>query len=112
MARRSIDPDGSSVGMPATWLRKPWLTKSSERVMPDLASRRVARTSWLLLPMDETMPIPVTTTRLMAEYPHLRTIIVLGHIWATRGGPARVPDRTVGNLSSAARQALFQSEPA
>src|SRR5262244_514067 len=33
--------------------------------MPDLASRRLARTSWVLLPIDETMPIPVTTTRLM-----------------------------------------------
>src|SRR5262249_37837243 len=33
--------------------------------MPDLASRRLATTSWVLLPMDETMPIPVTTTRLM-----------------------------------------------
>src|SRR3954466_11447479 len=103
MARRSIDPDGSSVGMPATWLRKPWLTKSSDRVMPDLASRRLARTSWLLLPMDETIPIPVTTTRLMADYPHLRAIIVLGHIWAARGGPARVSEASL-ELSSAARQ--------
>src|SRR6516165_188498 len=33
--------------------------------MPDLASRRLAKTSWVLLPIDETMPIPVTTTRLM-----------------------------------------------
>ena len=33
--------------------------------MPDLASRRLASTSWVLLPMDETMPMPVTTTRLM-----------------------------------------------
>src|SRR5215468_949840 len=33
--------------------------------MPDLASRKLARTSWVLLPIDETMPIPVTTTRLM-----------------------------------------------
>ena len=29
------------------------------------ASRRLASTSWVLFPMDETMPIPVTTTRLM-----------------------------------------------
>src|SRR5476651_2911356 len=33
--------------------------------MPDFASRNDATTSCLLLPMDETMPIPVTTTRLM-----------------------------------------------
>jgi hypothetical protein len=31
--------------------------------MPDFASRRLANTSCVLLPMDETMPIPVTTTR-------------------------------------------------
>src|SRR5436190_1037004 len=33
--------------------------------MPDLASRKLASTSWVLFPMDETIPIPVTTTRLM-----------------------------------------------
>ena len=38
-------------------------------LMPDLASRRLASTSCVLLPMDETMPIPVTTTRLMAASP-------------------------------------------
>src|SRR6476661_6055693 len=37
--------------------------------MPDLASRRLANTSWVLLPMDETMPIPVTTTRLIEASP-------------------------------------------
>jgi hypothetical protein len=31
--------------------------------MPLLASRSEASTSWVLFPMDETMPIPVTTTR-------------------------------------------------
>jgi hypothetical protein len=34
--------------------------------MPDFASRREAKTSCVLLPMDDTMPIPVTTTRLIA----------------------------------------------
>src|SRR5688572_28581125 len=33
--------------------------------MPDFASRRLAVTSCVLLPIDETMPIPVRTTRLM-----------------------------------------------
>ena len=42
------------------------------RRCPDLASRRLASTSCVLLPMDETMPIPVTTTRLM---PTLRSAI-------------------------------------
>src|SRR5918993_4641559 len=35
--------------------------------MPDLASRSEARTSCVVLPMDETIPIPVTTTRLIAH---------------------------------------------
>src|SRR3954464_7497589 len=65
MARRSTDSAGSRLGAPCTWQRNPRLAYSSAREMPDLASRRLARTSWVLLPMDETMPIPVTTTRLM-----------------------------------------------
>src|SRR6185437_14187452 len=72
MARRSTESAGLSVGAPCTWQRKPSLAYSSARLMPDLASRKLARTSWVLLPMDETMPIPVTTTRLIAEYPHSR----------------------------------------
>src|SRR6185369_11556473 len=71
MARRSTDSDGSSVGAPCTWQRKPSVAYSSAREMPDLASRRLASTSWVLLPMDETMPIPVTTTRLMEASPAL-----------------------------------------
>src|SRR6476646_6300517 len=70
MARRSMDSAGSSVGAPWTWQRKPSVAYSSARLMPDLASRRLASTSWVLLPMDETIPIPVTTTRLMAVSPH------------------------------------------
>src|SRR5215472_1272062 len=65
MARRSTASAASSVGAPCTWLRKPSSTCLSARVTPDLASRRLASTSCVLLPMDETMPIPVTTTRLM-----------------------------------------------
>ena len=56
---------GSSVGAPCTWQRKPSSAYLSARTMPDLASRKLASTSWVLLPIDETMPIPVTTTRLM-----------------------------------------------
>jgi hypothetical protein len=33
--------------------------------MPDFASRNEASTSWALLPIEDTIPIPVTTTRLM-----------------------------------------------
>src|SRR6266853_4941497 len=49
--------------------------------MPDFASRRLARTSCVLLPMEETMPIPVTTTRLMTYLPRLQ--------WSDRARPAR-----------------------
>src|ERR1700732_2195125 len=65
IARRSMTPAGSSVGAPCTWERKPNSAYLSARVIPDFASWRLARTSWVLLPMDETMPIPVMTTRLM-----------------------------------------------
>lgn len=65
IARRSTTVSASRVGAPATWLRKPWAEKSSAREMPERASRRDARTSWVELPMDETMPIPVIATRLM-----------------------------------------------
>src|SRR5579871_1757751 len=43
--------------------------------MPDFASRRDATTSCVLLPMDETMPIPVTTTRLMKRSSFLDAVV-------------------------------------
>src|ERR1039458_10086252 len=104
MARRSTDPAGSSVGMPCTWQRKPRLANSSACVMPDLASRKLARTSCVLLPMDETMPIPVTTTRLMATLPHPRR--GLSMIGPHLGRPRQLrksPNRVRGLSSSAAR---------
>src|SRR3569833_3613511 len=61
MARRSIIVSASICGMPCTWQRKPSSAYLSAREMPDFASRRLARTSCELLPIDETMPIPVTT---------------------------------------------------
>ena len=80
MARRSTDSAGSSVGAPCTWQRKPSLAYSSARLMPDFASRRLASTSCVLLPMDETMPIPVTTTRRIAVLPSVsrRGLKVIG----------------------------------
>src|SRR5262245_2000486 len=65
MARRSIASSALRLGAPWTWQRKPSSAYLSAREMPDLASCRLASTSWVLLPIDETMPIPVTTTRLM-----------------------------------------------
>src|ERR1700684_233205 len=69
MARRSTASLGSSVGAPCTWQRKPSSAYLSARTMPDLASRNDATTSCVLLPMDETMPIPVTTTRFIFASP-------------------------------------------
>ena len=49
--------------------------------MPDFASRSEAVTSWVLLPMEETIPMPVTTTRRMLELPiflFLRCPVALG----------------------------------
>src|SRR6185437_2286842 len=58
-------------------------------MMPDLASRRLARTSWVLLPMDETMPIPVTTTRLIQF--DLLPLQCFVDDWATLGPADAIP---------------------
>src|SRR5262245_43722423 len=70
MKRRSRRSTASSTlifSVPATWLRKPsslyWGTNS----MPDLPSFRDCVTSAALLPIDETTPKPVTTTRFMVS---------------------------------------------
>src|SRR5258708_16269937 len=69
MKRRSRRSPSSStfiLSVPATWLRKPrsryWGTNS----MPDLPSRSDRVTSAALLPIEETTPRPVTTTRFMS----------------------------------------------
>src|SRR3954464_14460499 len=77
MARRSTTVEGSSVGAPCTCDRKPSSAYFSAREMPDFASRRLASTSWVLFPMDETMPIPVTTTRLMTASPKSLSFFVM-----------------------------------
>src|SRR3984893_13245701 len=60
-------PPGSSAGAPCTWVRKPSSAYLSAVTMPDLASRKEASTSWVLFPIEETIPIPVMTTRLMLQ---------------------------------------------
>ncbi len=65
MARRSTRSVGSSDGLPQTWHLKPCSAKSGENEMPDLASLKEAVTSPASLPIDETIPRPVTTTLLM-----------------------------------------------
>src|ERR1700730_940381 len=46
--------------------------------MPDLASRKEASTSWVLFPIEETIPIPVMTTRRM-----LQTSCLTSRPWTT-----------------------------
>src|SRR5207302_9237857 len=67
MKRRSLRSTGGSAarsGMPATSLRKPASANSFTRSMPLRPWRSAATTSSMVLPMQETMPRPVTTTRL------------------------------------------------
>src|ERR1043166_5098 len=92
IARRSTTSAASSEGAPCTCERKPSSAYLSAREMPDFASRRFASTSWVLLPMDETMPIPVTTTRLMlASCAPKKAGVGLPQLEA--GAPPSAPDR-------------------
>src|SRR5687767_12014257 len=63
--RRSTWSAGSSFTVPWTWQRKPSSLYSGAATMPERPSRRLAVTSSWLLPMLDTMPSPVTTTRRM-----------------------------------------------
>src|SRR5262249_6746992 len=62
-ALRGTMPSHSMCGSPCTWQRKPSSAYLAARTIPDLASLSEATTSCVLLPMEETTPIPVTTTR-------------------------------------------------
>src|SRR5262245_30761864 len=64
-ALRGIMFSHSRLMAPCTWQRKPSSAYFSARTMPDLASRSEASTSWVLFPIEETIPMPVTTTRLI-----------------------------------------------
>src|SRR6476619_4044439 len=54
--------------------------------MPDFASRNEASTSWALLPIEDTMPMPVTTTRLITSSSALKMIRVPGSRRSRTGG--------------------------
>ena len=64
-ARRSTRSVVSMFGEPQTWHLKPWSAKSWLKLMPERASRSDAVTSSALFPMEDTIPRPVTTTRLI-----------------------------------------------
>src|ERR1044072_5183613 len=63
--RRSTISSTFILSVPATWLRKPSSLYCGTNSMPDLPSRNDFVTSTALLPIEETTPRPVTTTRFM-----------------------------------------------
>src|SRR5438552_17283711 len=62
-SRRSTSSSTFIFRVPATWLRKPSSLYCGTNSMPDLPLRRDCVTSPALLPIEETTPRPVTTTR-------------------------------------------------
>src|SRR5690242_5543264 len=65
VVRRSSTSNGSILGAPWTWQRKPSWAYSGAKTMPGLAAFRLSSTSAAVLPIEEMIPMPVTTTRLM-----------------------------------------------
>src|SRR5688500_19782392 len=65
--RRSTISSTFSCSVPATWLRTPSSLYCGTNSMPDLPSRNDFVTSTTLLPIEETTPKPVTTTRFMTS---------------------------------------------
>src|ERR1700712_803585 len=66
VVRRSSTSNGSSLGAPCTWQRKLSSAYSGAKTMPGRAARRLSSTSATSFPIEETMPMPVMTTRLIA----------------------------------------------
>src|SRR5689334_19503082 len=64
---RSINGWKSMSTAPATWLRMPRASYSGRNTMPLLPVCSEVRTVGRSVPMQETMPIPVTTTRRIKE---------------------------------------------
>src|SRR6476659_8163529 len=64
LSLRSICASRSMSGTPATWLRMPSSAYSGMKEMPGFSARNDSVTLALSLPRHETMPMPVTTTRL------------------------------------------------
>src|SRR5690606_19857604 len=66
---RSIRPSRSASGLPATWLRRPIPANSGMATMPERWVRSDSLTAAMSLPRQETMPLPVTTTRRIGSEP-------------------------------------------
>ena len=67
--RRSNTSNGSRSGAASTSQRKPCSANCWECAVPDFASLSDVATASISLPMDETIPIPVMTTRFMQSLP-------------------------------------------
>src|SRR5512137_280921 len=65
-SRRSTSSSTFILSVPATWLRKPSSLYCGMNSMPDLPSFSDCVTSVALLPIEDTTPRPVTTTRFIA----------------------------------------------
>src|SRR5690348_6619714 len=106
--RRSISFSGSSFSVPATWLRKPSSLYCGTNSMPDLPSLSDCVTSLALLPIEETTPKPVTTTRFMGSRRRPGRPNVLGqadfHIERLIGRNAVGGDEAVGDAKDEATQ--------
>ena len=73
--RLSIMLGHVDVGRPCTWQRKPCSAYSGAKLMPERPSFSDVRTSSTSLPIEETMPMPVMTTRRMgASLPYPGTV--------------------------------------
>src|SRR5690348_10776115 len=68
-ALRSMAVSRSTCGAPATWLRRPSVAYSGMARMPERPSRKACATSSGALPRQDTIPIPVTTTRRIRSEP-------------------------------------------
>src|ERR1700761_1360001 len=106
--RRSISCSGSSFSVPATWLRKPSSLYCGTNSMPDLPSFSDCVTSLALLPIEETTPRPVTTTRFMGSGRRSGRPNILGqadfHIECLVGRNAVGGDEAVGDAQDETAQ--------
>src|SRR6218665_15307 len=71
---RSIGASRSIGGTPATWLRMPNSLNWGMARMPERPARSDCVTVAMSLPMHETMPVPVITTRFMLRLLVLRRL--------------------------------------
>src|SRR6187551_2757040 len=107
--RRSTSSSGLSFRVPATWLRKPSSLYCGTNSMPDLPSFKDWVTSAALLPIEDTTPRPVTTTRRISASRRCgdgRCVLeeTDPHIEHFEGGSAVGIDEAVGDAHDQAAQ--------